>query len=110
MPEGSEGLASSSNPVITLETLMAATESREADRRLHLPLLPLTTGVVLPQMVVTLALETDEAKTAAEAAGPEGRLLLVPRVDGRYARVGTVARVESGGELPNGTHALVLRG
>ena len=33
-----------------------------------LPLLPLSTGVVLPGMVVTLALETDEARTAAEAA------------------------------------------
>ncbi|HEY3095453.1 MAG TPA: endopeptidase La [Acidimicrobiia bacterium] len=62
-------------------------------------------------MVVTLALETDEAKAAADAAtGGDGQLLLVPRVDGRYARVGTIARVESAGELPNGVRALVLRG
>jgi ATP-dependent Lon protease len=78
--------------------------------RLTLPLLPLGTGVVLPQMVVTLALETDEAKAAADAIGEDGQLLLVPRVDGRYARVGTIARVESAGELPNGVRALVLRG
>jgi ATP-dependent Lon protease len=78
--------------------------------RLTLPLLPLGTGVVLPQMVVTLALETDEAKAAADAIGDDGQLLLVPRVDGRYARVGTIARVESAGELPNGVRALVLRG
>jgi ATP-dependent Lon protease len=77
---------------------------------LTLPLLPLSTGVVLPQMVVTLALETDEAKAAADAIGEDGQLLLVPRVDGRYARVGTIARVESAGELPNGVRALVLRG
>ena len=83
----------------------------ETDERLTLPLLPLATGVVLPQMVVTLALETDEAKAAAEAGiGGDGQLLLVPRVDGRYARVGTIARVESSGELPNGVRALVLRG
>src|SRR5260221_11488712 len=92
------------------ETSSPQTDPNDAPERQVLPLLELTTGVVLPQMVVTLALETDEAKTAAEAAGPEGRLLLVPKVDGRYARVGTVARVESGGELPNGTQALVLRG
>jgi ATP-dependent Lon protease len=78
---------------------------------LALPLLPLTTGVVLPQMVVTLALETDEAQRVGAAANAGDRLLLlVPRVEGRYARVGTVARVESDGALPNGIGALVLRG
>jgi ATP-dependent Lon protease len=83
----------------------------ETAEHLTLPLLPLATGVVLPQMVVTLALETDEAKAAADAAtGGDGQLLLVPRVDGRYARVGTIARIESAGELPNGVRALVLRG
>ena len=63
-----------------------------------LPLLPLTQGVVFPQMVVTIALETDEAKRAGEAAAAAGnRLVLVPRVDGRYATVGTVAQIESAG-------------
>jgi ATP-dependent Lon protease len=76
-----------------------------------LPLLPLAAGVVLPQTVVTLALESEEAKAAAAAAtGGDGRVLLVPRIDGRYARVGTVARVEDSGELPNGTSAVILRG
>src|SRR5436190_19488011 len=80
-----------------------------------LPLLPLNTGVVLPAMVVTLALETPEAKAAAEAAlsgdgDGNGRLLLVPYADGKYAKVGTVARVDTAGELPNGTSALILRG
>jgi ATP-dependent Lon protease len=81
--------------------------------RATLPLLPLTTGVVLPQMVVTLALESDEAQAAADAAGTDegaGLLLLVPRIDGRYATVGTVARIESGGDLPGGVRAVVLRG
>jgi len=83
----------------------------ETAEHVTLPLLPLATGVVLPQMVVTLALETDEAKAAADAATVgDGELLLVPRIDGRYARVGTIARVESAGELPNGVRALVLRG
>ena len=44
-----------------------------------LPLLPLTSGVALPGMVFTLALETDEARAAADAAGAAGgRLVLVP--------------------------------
>src|SRR3954469_10419968 len=82
-----------------------------SDNARTLPLLPLNTGVVLPAMVVTLALETDEAKAAAEAAlAGDGHLLLVPYADGRYARVGTVARVDSAGELPNGMNALILRG
>ncbi len=85
--------------------------SASVEERVVLPLLPLSTGVVLPQMVVTLALESDEARQAADAATEgEPLVLLVPRVDGRYARVGTIARVESAGELPNGVRALVLRG
>jgi ATP-dependent Lon protease len=78
-----------------------------------LPLLPLTTGVVLPGMVVTLTIESDEARAAVDAAAAgEGdrRLLLVPLVDGRYARVGTVATIEDVGALRNGTEALVIRG
>jgi ATP-dependent Lon protease len=76
-----------------------------------LPLLPLNSGVVLPHMVVTLTLETDEARAAVEAAGKaDDTLLLVPRVDGRYARVGTVAKIEEMGRTPGGVQALVIRG
>jgi ATP-dependent Lon protease len=78
---------------------------------LALPVLPLTAGVVLPQTVVTLTLDSDEAKAAIAAAeAADSRVLLVPRIDGRYARVGTVAAVEESGELPNGVHAAILRG
>ena len=57
-----------------------------------LPLLPLTTGVVLPGMVVTLTIESDEARRAVTAAeSSEGELLLVPRIGQRFAQVGTVA-------------------
>ncbi|MGZ4727048.1 MAG: endopeptidase La [Acidimicrobiales bacterium] len=76
---------------------------------LTLPVLPLSSGVVLPQMVVTIALETDEAKAAVEAAGADDRLLLVPRLGDRYATVGAIARIEDRGQLPNGTPALVVR-
>lgn len=62
--------------------------------QLSLPVLPLTNGVVFPHMVVTLRIETAEGKTALEAARRAGgRLLLVPRVDGRYASVGTIAEI-----------------
>jgi ATP-dependent Lon protease len=78
---------------------------------LTLPVLPLSSGVVLPQMVVTLALETDEARAAAEAAEESRELLLVPRFPegGRYGRVGTIATIENSGTLPGGTPALVVR-
>ncbi len=76
-----------------------------------LPLLPLTSGVVLPGMVFTMALETDEAKTAAEAAGSVGgELVLVPHIDGRYASVGVVSKILETGELPGGPVAVVVNG
>src|SRR5580765_3195085 len=78
---------------------------------LTLPVLPLSTGVVLPSMIVTLALETDEARAAFDAGvSTGGQVLLVPRIDGRFATVGTVARVENAGELGNGMRAVVVRG
>src|SRR5262245_60374156 len=78
---------------------------------LTLPLLPLTNGVVLPQMVVTLAIESPEARDAAEGAlAADRRILLVPRVGTGVAAIGTVGRVENVGELPDGGRALVLRG
>ena len=84
----------------------------ETSERTHtLPVLPLTTGVVLPQMVVTLALETGEARAAADAAlAGDRRVLLVPRTERGYARVGTLAHIEDAGDLPSGIRALVVRG
>src|SRR5437764_13656643 len=83
----------------------------EDTRTSALPLLPLATGVVLPGMVVTMAIESDEAKAAIDATeSSDGRVLLVPRLDDRYARVGTVAKVEDSGELASGLRAVVVRG
>ncbi len=77
-----------------------------------LPLLPLTTGVVLPGMVVTLTIESDEARAAvgATSEGDDALLLTVPRVEGRYARVGVVAKIEDVGRMRNGVEAVVIRG
>src|ERR1700683_1338022 len=76
-----------------------------------LPLLPLTSGVVLPGMVFTLALETDEARAAVEAAGSAGgRLVLVPHIEGRYSAIGVISEILEVGELPGGPMAAVVRG
>ncbi|MFL5797634.1 MAG: endopeptidase La [Actinomycetota bacterium] len=62
-------------------------------------------------MVITLMLETPEARAAALAARSQGDVLvLVPRVGTRYAAVGTVATIEDSGRLQNGMEALVIRG
>ena len=76
-----------------------------------IPLLPLNNGVVLPNMVVTIPLERDEAQAALAAAREGDRLvLLVPRVEGRYASIGTVARLEDSRKLPNGIEVAILQG
>jgi ATP-dependent Lon protease len=63
--------------------------------QLTLPVLPLHNGVVFPHMVVTVRIETKEGRTALAAAARSGdRLLLVPRLEGRYAAVGTIADIQ----------------
>ena len=65
-------------------------------RELTLPVLPLRNGVVFPNMVVTLRIETEEGSKAVAAAKESGgTILLVPRVNGKYATVGTVARIQN---------------
>jgi ATP-dependent Lon protease len=77
----------------------------------NLPLLPLTSGVLLPGMVFTMALESEEAAAAVEAAeAADGSLVIVPFIDGRYASVGVVAEVAERGELPGGMGAVAVRG
>ncbi len=76
-----------------------------------LPVMPMDDVVVLPHMTVTLAVEGETAKAAIEAARQGNRLiLLVPRIDGRYGTIGTVARLGDSAELPTGAEAFMLRG
>src|ERR1700730_5229930 len=76
-----------------------------------IPLLPLTNGVVLPNMVVTIPLEREEAQAAVAAARQgDGLVLLVPRCGGRYAAIGTVAKLEDSRKLPNGIEVAILQG
>ncbi|MDA8317754.1 MAG: endopeptidase La [Actinomycetota bacterium] len=66
---------------------------------------------MLPGMVFTMALESAEARAAADAAtSAGGRLVLVPHIDGRYASVGTVSEIVERGELAGGLGAVVVRG
>ncbi|GAC1676574.1 MAG: endopeptidase La [Candidatus Dormibacteraceae bacterium] len=67
--------------------------------------------VVLPHMTVTLAVEGDNQKAAIEAARNGNRLvLLVPRIEGKYGSIGTVARLGESAELPTGAEAFMIRG
>jgi ATP-dependent Lon protease len=83
---------------------------------LTLPVLPLDDDVVLPTMVVPLDASDSEvrASIAAANAAAEGdarpQLLLVPRINGKYAPIGTLAVIEQEGRLPNGKPGVVLRG
>jgi ATP-dependent Lon protease len=63
-------------------------------------LVPLEDIVVFPNMNVTLTVDV----------GEEDRVLLVPKHDGEYAAVGTVARVTDRVKLPGGAVAVALEG
>ncbi|MER5637724.1 endopeptidase La [Kitasatospora sp. NPDC002227] len=81
---------------------------------LTLPVLPLDDEVVLPGMVVPLDLKDAEVRAAVEAAraaaqGGKPQVLLVPRLDGSYASVGTLATVEQVGRLADGDPAALVR-
>ncbi|MFJ2864602.1 endopeptidase La [Kitasatospora sp. NPDC087314] len=82
---------------------------------LTLPVLPLDDEVVLPGMVVPLDLKDTEVRAAVEAAraaatgAGKPQVLLVPRVDGSYAAVGTLATVEQVGRLADGEPAALVR-
>ena len=63
-------------------------------------LIPLEDTVVFPNMTVTLPLDT----------GDDALVLLVPRHEGEYAKVGTVAEVVESGRLPGGGRVVTLTG
>src|SRR6266567_52956 len=63
-------------------------------------LVPLDDTVVFPNMNVTISADV----------GEEDRVLLVPRHDGEYAKVGTVAEVSERVRLPGGVAAVSLVG
>ena len=66
----------------------------------ELLLIPLEDSVVFPNMSATLAIDT----------GDEERVLLVPRHEGAYAKIGTVAQVGERVRMPGGARAVNLEG
>src|SRR6202000_2457842 len=84
-----------------------------------LPILPLDDTVVLPGMVVPVSLGVTEIRAAVDAArasaretseDAKGEVLLVPRLNGKYANVGTIGVIEQLGRLPGGEQVAVVRG
>src|ERR1035441_10975704 len=76
-----------------------------------LPILPLDEVVVLPHMTVTVAVQGEAQRAAIEAANQGNRLvLLVPRIEGKFGSIGTVARVQESGKLPTGAEVSILTG
>jgi ATP-dependent Lon protease len=65
-----------------------------------LPLIPLDDVVVFPTMDVTLPVDP----------GDDERVLLVPRIDGEFASVGTIARVKRKVRLPGGATGAMFEG
>ena len=63
-------------------------------------LVPLEDAVVFPNMNITLAADV----------GGEERVVLVPKHESEYAKVGTVAEVVDGVRLPGGTQAVTVAG
>jgi ATP-dependent Lon protease len=91
----------------------SSTESSPTNSRpvTSLPMLPLPGGVVVPQMVVNLVVDSQIAGDAFDAAREtDGQLLLVPQVDDRYARVGTVVHVEQDQRQADGVRTALVRG
>ncbi len=112
-------IRSAHTPVTGRTPWQPATPTRLTDESVHvneltiatLPVLTLRSGVVLPQMVLTIALETEEATHRGRRGAVAGTdVLLVPKIGDTHASVGTVAAIDSAGELPGGTRAVFLRG
>ncbi len=82
-----------------------------------LPLLPLKEGVILPHMVVTISVDSESSDESFEAIAAarraDGLVLLVPRVDGKYARIGTVGKLEDNAPqsgMAAGEEVYIVRG
>jgi ATP-dependent Lon protease len=81
------------------------------------PVIPLDDAVVLPGMVVPLDLSDSETRAAVDAAangptrGGKSQVLLVPRLEGTYAKSGVVAIIEQTGRMAgSGRMVAVVRG
>src|ERR671910_440912 len=67
---------------------------------MRLPLIPLDDSILFPGMTATVVADVGDAE----------RVFVVPRTDGEYGRVGTVADVNETGRVPGGLVAATLTG
>ena len=72
-----------------------------------LPVLPLDDAVVLPGTSVTFPI-TSEEQAEALAGAVEGRILLVPRIEGRFGSFGVVAEIVGEVGLPGGMRGIAV--
>jgi len=85
-------------------------ENEDARSRSSLPVLFVPDLVVLPGMVVSIELdESSRAAIDAARAGGEGRLLVAPRLEDRYASYGVIASLERVGRFSGGGPGAVLK-
>src|SRR5260221_4507857 len=90
-------------------TMAEEREDVPQNTELLLPLLPLDDRVILPHMTVPVAVYSESARAAVLAARQTDCLfLLVPRIDGRFARLGTVAHFEKSDCRTYGLHVAVI--
>jgi len=62
-------------------------------------------------MSATIPIDSEDARAAVRAAlSQDGLLLLLPKVDSRYAMVGVAAKIEEKGNLPDGTEVVAVAG
>ncbi len=80
----------------------------ETDRLL--PILPVDDVVVFPHMTVTIPVRGEQSAAVEAANQGDRRLLLVTRMEGSFAKVGTIARLQESGKLPNGTEVWMMAG
>src|SRR3954447_5062890 len=86
---------------------MSDTQNNPSTR---LPVLFVSDVVVLPGMVVSIELdESSRAAVDAARATSDGRLLVAPRLEDRYASYGVIASVEQVGRIRGGSPAAVLK-
>ncbi len=62
-------------------------------------------------MSATIPIDSADARAAVQAAlSQDGLILLLPKVDSRYATVGVAAKIEEKGNLPDGTEVVAVVG
>lgn len=108
-PRAGDGVSESDSPTGTTPTEVQT-----------FPVLPIPDGVIFPEMVLTVTLQSPEAKRLLNAlymgttdATTDGSgdktILLVPKNDGQFASVGVTATIVGRDKLPDGSPMVTLR-